>query len=546
VFVFVETLRKADAVSIANPKHPRHNKKPPALNRPGQIVITRFTKSDGSPLTKKIWLEPDGSIASDRSACVLARGVAERITLASLEEFAELLDRMGRRSDQALALGRLRAGLPTKVKLVTKDELDGPGLANVMARTGRDIVYRKGQQALALLDHDTKGMPADVKAKLQQLGGFWPALLSVLPALRGVARVSRPSTSSGLYRDDTGAPVKESDGMHVYILVLDGADIERFLRALHMRFWLAGFGWLIVDASGKLLERSLIDRIVGGPERLCFEGKPILEPPLRQKLRRTIVVDGVPLDTATHCPPLTSAEIAKFAELKEQQRQLLAAKAAKARIEWHNARADTTRITHTSTGSRKHDRRNAIENWWRQQPGRFISLATKTRDGQWQDYFFERDQVDLAAFIAEHADKNCYFCPHLYARPHKNKTNAVRPQGLWSDLDVVDVMLIEPEPSVVICTSPGRYQALWSTDEPITEQLNQRLSYHIRADLSGWDLTQSLRLPGTLNYKYNPPSPIIPLWADGPRYRVSELEQLLPPLAGADCALRRLQSSSRK
>ena len=125
-------------------------------------------------------------------------------------------------------------------------------------------------------------MPASVAAELQQRGGFWPALLTVLPSLGNVARVTRSSTSAGLSRADTGAALPESDGVHVYVAAKDGADSERFLRALHDRCWLAGFGWMMVSSSGALLERSIVDRMVGGPERLVFEGGPVLVPPLQQ------------------------------------------------------------------------------------------------------------------------------------------------------------------------------------------------------------------------------------------------------------------------
>ena len=54
------------------------------------------------------------------------------------------------------------------------------------------------------------------------------------------------------------------------------------LKALHARCWLAGFGWMMVGAGGQLLERSIVDRVVGAPERLIFEGPPLVVPPLEQ------------------------------------------------------------------------------------------------------------------------------------------------------------------------------------------------------------------------------------------------------------------------
>jgi hypothetical protein len=119
-------------------------------------------------------------------------------------------------------------------------------------------------------------MPRDVTTALAQHGGYWQALVAVLPELQTIARVTRRSTSSGLSRSDTGKQLPGSDGVHVYIAVRDGTDIERFLKTLHARCWLAGFGWMMVGASGQLLARSIVDRMVGAPERLVFEGDPIL------------------------------------------------------------------------------------------------------------------------------------------------------------------------------------------------------------------------------------------------------------------------------
>jgi hypothetical protein len=176
-------------------------------------------------------------------------------------------------------------------------------------------------------------MSTAVAAELKRLGGFWPALVTVLPALGGVARVTRRSTSSGLSRCDTGEALPGSDGVHVFAVAKDGGDSERFLTSLHERCWLSGFGWMIVSASGALLERSIVDRMVGGPERLVFEGGPVLVPPLQQdkESRRPIAVDGVALDTEAVCPRLSIVERARLDSLKARERERLAPEMAKAR-----------------------------------------------------------------------------------------------------------------------------------------------------------------------------------------------------------------------
>jgi hypothetical protein len=306
------------------------NAKAPAI-----YEIVRLTK-DGGPLTKQISLNNDGSTTSDGSACTMPRGTAERVLLAGVTDLAALILHM--RSDQAIALGALRADLPDQVSVVTKDklkELNGYAGTNAIARTAGSINYRANQPGFALLDYDSKGIPLEVEAKLQSHGTYWywTALCDVLPELKGAAYVKRRSTSAGLLRTDTGEKLPGSKGIHIYIAVKDSGDSERFLKTLHERCWLAGYGWMMVGAGGQLLERSIVDRMVGAPERLVFEGKPVLVPPLDQDqdARRPVAVDGEMLDTVIVCPPLSILEQSLLLDMRAKARYALAGESAKAR-----------------------------------------------------------------------------------------------------------------------------------------------------------------------------------------------------------------------
>ena len=137
--------------------------------------------------------------------------------------------------------------------------LNGVTRPNAIARTADDITYREGKPAFALIDTDSKGMPASVKATINELGGYWPALLLVLPELRNVARVTRRSTSSGLSRSDTGELLPGSENLHIYVAAKDGTDIDRFLRAFHVRCWLAGL-WLDDGQQVRSATRTLARR----------------------------------------------------------------------------------------------------------------------------------------------------------------------------------------------------------------------------------------------------------------------------------------------
>ena len=300
--------------------------------------ITLFTKMDG-PLTKRISLTDDGSVFRDSSACIMSRGTARRVQINDVGHLATLINSLN--SNQAVVLGTFSADLPDEVEISTKAKLlNGVTRPNAIARTADDITYREGKPAFALIDTDSKGMPASVKATINELGGYWPALLLVLPELRNVARVTRRSTSSGLSRSDTGELLPGSENLHIYIAAKDGTDIDRFLRAFHVRCWLAGFGWMMVSKSGALLDRSLVDRMVGGPERLVFEGAPILMKPIQQNedSRRPVAVDGELLDTSTLFPPLTIVETARYEQLKATEAHRLALEVAKVRVVYVEAK----------------------------------------------------------------------------------------------------------------------------------------------------------------------------------------------------------------
>jgi hypothetical protein len=297
------------------------------------IEITLLESSVG-PLTKRIHLSPEGKLISDGSACIMSRGEARRMVLPDIEAFAYLITNL--QTNQAIALGALRPGLPNVVQVTTKaslNMLNGSAPPDLISRTSEYIDFLPNRPAFVLLDVDTKGMPPNVASRVEECGGFKGALASVIPALIDSDAIYRSSTSACLSRYDTGEVVPGSKGLHVFVHVQDGADVERFLRTFHDRCWLAGFGWLIVGVGGQLLERSLIDRMVYAPERLVFEAAPILDHPLKQDSlgRSPQVCKGAQADTRAICPELSLGEQARLKGLKATERVRLATQADAAR-----------------------------------------------------------------------------------------------------------------------------------------------------------------------------------------------------------------------
>jgi hypothetical protein len=270
------------------------------------IELTIFTK-EGGPLTKLIKLDEAGKVVSDSSECRMARGRARRARVGGVDDLAKLISSL--RKEQAIALGTIRLDQPDDVAITTKGELNGEHVG-LIARTGSDIIYRKDVPTFVLFDLDTKGMPEDVAQRITAAGGYWKALVGVLPKLAAAGHLIRASTSAGLRRTDTGEDIEGSGGLHAYVAIKDGTDAERFLQTLHDRCWLNGLGWMIVSQAGQILKRSIVDRMVGAPERLVFEGPPAVEPPLEQDQlkRQPIFALGGVIDSQSTCPPLTVVE----------------------------------------------------------------------------------------------------------------------------------------------------------------------------------------------------------------------------------------------
>lgn len=170
---------------------------------------------------------------------------------------------------------------------------------------------------------------------------------------------------------------------------------------------------------------------------------------------------------------------------------------------------------------------------WKDQPGKWFFLCTKDRTGEWKDHPFKRsDFQTIPRFIEQNSDKDLYFCPHGFSKDRRLKRYAEIPKILWADLDESDPRQANDFlPSIAWESSPGRYAAIWRLTSYMSEELNRRLTYHLKADPGGWDLTQVLRLPGTTNYKYESKPKVKLLWMDGPEHDPKIIESRLPTQA---------------
>src|SRR5258708_4659627 len=99
--------------------------------------------TNGGPLTKRIYLDENGALKSDGSACIMTRGTARRVAISCVRQLGELI--AGLKSNQAIALGSLRPGLPDEVKIATRRAINGATGPDVISRTADNFQFRPGQ-----------------------------------------------------------------------------------------------------------------------------------------------------------------------------------------------------------------------------------------------------------------------------------------------------------------------------------------------------------------------------------------------------------------
>jgi hypothetical protein len=146
--------------------------------------ITLITKRGANPiLSKRIFLDEGGALKSDGSQCRIVEGVATRAFAASARDLSGHIAACG--PDQAIALGTLKPGLPSPATIVTKQNLHlNPG---AISRSGDSIDYQPGTPGWMLIDSDAKGMPTEVVARIEAMGGVWRALTTVAPGPKDAA-----------------------------------------------------------------------------------------------------------------------------------------------------------------------------------------------------------------------------------------------------------------------------------------------------------------------------------------------------------------------
>jgi putative DNA primase/helicase len=172
------------------------------------------------------------------------------------------------------------------------------------------------------------------------------------------------------------------------------------------------------------------------------------------------------------------------------------------------------------------------------------------RKGEPMTFSFHADNLDgVDEFAASFGDRDIYVgvAPRMDARS-RDTAGCLALYALFADLDYKDSSEFDTRarlaafslvPSAVVA-SGGGLQAYWLLAAPLDLQnggvararhLLRALATALGADLKAAEPARILRLPGTVNFKYSPPRPVvIELLSDQRRYSVDAFTQVLPTI----------------
>ncbi len=277
---------------------------------PEKINISCVTKRDG-PLTKIMKLDPaTGELIKDGTKCWMSYGYLTTIPFSSPVGFAKLL--RTRTTNQAIVHGTSQfkeARIVTKRKLNTATTNGTP----VIARSKDHLTY-PNKPGVVLFDHDKARERAVGSGKA--LMAYPPTnllkcLSEVHPEIASASSVSTPSTSSCIYDVEGNELRGEGTGSHTYLFVKNASDIPRYLEVVGQHLVLAGYGRIEISRAGSTLIRTLVDLVVGSPERLDFVAGAECLDGLYQTLPEPMVKNGDMLDTST-LPDLTPEQSEEY------------------------------------------------------------------------------------------------------------------------------------------------------------------------------------------------------------------------------------------
>lgn len=165
-----------------------------------------------------------------------------------------------------------------------------------------------------------------------------------------------------------------------------------------------------------------------------------------------------------------------------------------------------------------------LDFFWEREEGRvYLAMCERGKDATFKQAFAhwpeKRSAIVQAALAGSAQGLDVWFCPSIFdkdaPKPEKQYVKSLNVRYADFDGNAPDWETVAKEKGVPLPTMrvrssvEGQEHAYWrterTTDIDAVENTNRALATLFSADMSGWDATQLLRIPGTLNYGHKSP-----------------------------------------
>ena len=172
------------------------------------------------------------------------------------------------------------------------------------------------------------------------------------------------------------------------------------------------------------------------------------------------------------------------------------------------------------------DNHSILREVWSMSKGEWV-FTPEMRGSSWSEGKAIRKTEYLNGRMNE---ADLYFTPLSYVRPQRRLGNLGDVGVIFADIDGPVNWGEVLTPSLLVQTSEGHSHGYWFLKEPVPPAKwaahSKGWTRKIGADPGGWDATQVLRVPHSLNHKYSPPFKVRPVyWNPELRYPIEVFPQ---------------------
>ena len=182
-----------------------------------------------------------------------------------------------------------------------------------VARRKEYFEYRGGE-GFILLDYDPSSDYTQNDGETLEKDELLNILYDVLPELATVPHLWKTSSSSCIENLETDKMLRGVLGQHIFVHIKNVCDIPRIIEIFYKRLWLAGHGYIFVDKTGGMHDRTIIDKVVNSPEREIFLKADCMHPAFQSVQYSVLNEDEAPLNTES-ITDLTIEEEERFDKL---------------------------------------------------------------------------------------------------------------------------------------------------------------------------------------------------------------------------------------